>query len=283
MFLRLLSFLSCHAQERDWPDNNMMHRGCVIVLEPVHLSPCGNVSSPQTKFLANAFCSSKKIIQKTEVQPQAFSTLNFLCTLLIKMNASYPSFKVQCLFCSCKVNDVFVMWIDNLLTLEFLPLQIKRDDFQVTCRSSRRWGGGLAPGAVWPEGGFHGGRGRGHFGPTAIYCITTWCFALKRLRTMNEWIREWVNIPWFPPCSKLRVKSFHPTITRVETAHGEFWICTNGHIPRLNCPVDISRQVTVMKRARFTNIALHHHPSLIYNCASLELCLSNTVWMKWEN
>ena len=28
-----------------------------------------------------------------------------------------------------------------------------------------------------------GGRGRGHFHPPAIYCTTTWCFALKGLRT----------------------------------------------------------------------------------------------------
>ncbi len=35
---------------------------------------------------------------------------------------------------------------------------------------------------VWlGGGGFHGGRG--HFGPAAIYCTTTWCFALKGLRT----------------------------------------------------------------------------------------------------
>ncbi len=29
---------------------------------------------------------------------------------------------------------------------------------------------------VWPQGGSMGGRG--HFGPAAIYCTTTWCFAL---------------------------------------------------------------------------------------------------------
>ncbi len=40
-------------------------------------------------------------------------------------------------------------------------------------------GGGLARG-VWPQGGSSHG---GHFGPAAIYCITTWCFALKGLRT----------------------------------------------------------------------------------------------------
>ncbi len=28
-----------------------------------------------------------------------------------------------------------------------------------------------------------GGGGRGYFGLAAIYCITTWCFALKGLRT----------------------------------------------------------------------------------------------------
>ncbi len=32
-------------------------------------------------------------------------------------------------------------------------------------------------------GGQGGGRGRGHFHPPAIYCTTTWCFALKGLRT----------------------------------------------------------------------------------------------------
>ncbi len=58
-------------------------------------------------------------------------------------------------------------------------------------------GGGLAMGGLamgvwlWGGGGFHregrgvpqGGGGRGHFGPAAIYCTTTWCFALKGLRT----------------------------------------------------------------------------------------------------
>ncbi len=29
-----------------------------------------------------------------------------------------------------------------------------------------------------------GGGGRGHFIHLAIYCITTWCFALKGLRTI---------------------------------------------------------------------------------------------------
>ncbi len=42
---------------------------------------------------------------------------------------------------------------------------------------------GVWPGGVWPGGGSGQGGGRGHFGPAAIYCITTWCFALKGLRT----------------------------------------------------------------------------------------------------
>ena len=61
------------------------------------------------------------------------------------------------------------------------------------------WGGGLATvGGVWPQGsgcrggstgggGSHRGEGgRGHFGPAAIYCTTTWCFALKGLRTIKQ-------------------------------------------------------------------------------------------------
>ena len=43
-------------------------------------------------------------------------------------------------------------------------------------------GGGPATG-VWPQGG--GGLGRGHFHPAAINCTTTWCFALKGLRTIK--------------------------------------------------------------------------------------------------
>ncbi len=38
-------------------------------------------------------------------------------------------------------------------------------------------------------GSVHGG-GRGHFGPAAIYCITTWCFGLKGLRTTRT-KRHW--------------------------------------------------------------------------------------------
>ncbi len=35
-------------------------------------------------------------------------------------------------------------------------------------------------------GGFHRGEGtRGYFSPAAIYCTTTWCFALKGLRTTS--------------------------------------------------------------------------------------------------
>ncbi len=44
--------------------------------------------------------------------------------------------------------------------------------------------GGLAAGGVWPRGGVWLWGDRGHFGPAAIYCITTWCFALKGLRTI---------------------------------------------------------------------------------------------------
>ncbi len=35
-------------------------------------------------------------------------------------------------------------------------------------------------------GGSGGGRGRGYFSPAAIYCIATWCFALKGLRTTTN-------------------------------------------------------------------------------------------------
>ncbi len=43
--------------------------------------------------------------------------------------------------------------------------------------------GGLAARGVCPGGG------RGHFGLVAIYCITTWCFALKGLRTITSVVR----------------------------------------------------------------------------------------------
>ncbi len=39
--------------------------------------------------------------------------------------------------------------------------------------------------AVHGRGGLARG-GRGHFSPAAMYCITTWCFALKGLRTMRK-------------------------------------------------------------------------------------------------
>ncbi len=58
-------------------------------------------------------------------------------------------------------------------------------------------GGGAAIGGIWPWGvqvgegfgggeGVKGGGGRGCFIHLAIYCTTTWCFALKGLRTMNR-------------------------------------------------------------------------------------------------
>ncbi len=54
-------------------------------------------------------------------------------------------------------------------------------------------GGGTGHGGVQPWGshrgrGVPGGGGRGHFGPAAIYCTTTWCFALKGHCTMT--------LPW---------------------------------------------------------------------------------------
>ncbi len=53
-------------------------------------------------------------------------------------------------------------------------------------------GGGLAAGGlavgggVWVGVGEGGGGlgGRGYVHPAAMYCTTTWCFALKGLRTM---------------------------------------------------------------------------------------------------
>ncbi len=41
---------------------------------------------------------------------------------------------------------------------------------------------GVRPQGVWVGGGL-GGGGRGHFIHIAIHCTTTWCFALKGLRT----------------------------------------------------------------------------------------------------
>ncbi len=46
-------------------------------------------------------------------------------------------------------------------------------------------GGGLAGGGGWGGGGV-GGGGRGHFIHPAIYWTTTWCFALKGLRTTRR-------------------------------------------------------------------------------------------------
>ncbi len=49
------------------------------------------------------------------------------------------------------------------------------------------WWGGLVGGggSGRGRGSGRGEGGRGHFSPAAIYCITTWCFALKGLRTIN--------------------------------------------------------------------------------------------------
>ena len=38
----------------------------------------------------------------------------------------------------------------------------------------------------WGRGGLAGGGGRGHFSTAAIYCTTTWGFALKGLRTIIQ-------------------------------------------------------------------------------------------------
>ncbi len=51
--------------------------------------------------------------------------------------------------------------------------------------SSRGVWPGESGGLVRGSWGLVGGGGRGHFSPAAIYCITTWCFALKGLRTMR--------------------------------------------------------------------------------------------------
>ncbi len=70
-------------------------------------------------------------------------------------------------------------------------------------------GGGLAMGGLamgvwlWGGGGFHregrgvpqGGGGRGHFGPAAIYCTTTWCFTLKGLCTIRMQRLVWHQAP----------------------------------------------------------------------------------------
>ncbi len=71
-------------------------------------------------------------------------------------------------------------------------------------------GGGSGRG----RGGLAGGRGggRGHFSPADIYCTTTWCFALKGLRTM---ISAHIRIP--PEERKLRVE-FLACSTLVENA-----------------------------------------------------------------
>ncbi len=55
--------------------------------------------------------------------------------------------------------------------------------------------GGILPRGAWAGGGGGelGGGGRGHFHPPAMFCTTTWCFALNGLHTMT-----WVccqNIP----------------------------------------------------------------------------------------
>ncbi len=47
-------------------------------------------------------------------------------------------------------------------------------------------GGSGHRGGLGAGGGSGAGGGRGHFGPAAIYCITTWCFALKGLRTTTS-------------------------------------------------------------------------------------------------
>ncbi len=47
-------------------------------------------------------------------------------------------------------------------------------------------GSGRGKGSGRREGRLVGGGGRGHFSPAAIYCITTWCFAQKGLRTITS-------------------------------------------------------------------------------------------------
>ncbi len=51
------------------------------------------------------------------------------------------------------------------------------------------WGGGLAAGG-FGQGVGGGGGGRGHFHPPAIYCTTTWCFALNGLRTNMDCLKS---------------------------------------------------------------------------------------------
>ncbi len=45
-------------------------------------------------------------------------------------------------------------------------------------------GRGLGRGGGLGEGVWGGGGGKGHFIHLAMYCTTTWCFALKGLRTI---------------------------------------------------------------------------------------------------
>ncbi len=69
---------------------------------------------------------------------------------------------------------------------------------------------------VWVGGGGvgGGGGGRGHFHPAAIYCTTTWCFALKGLCTINK--TELAHVIVFAPGSEgpkhKRIRSAAPPL-----------------------------------------------------------------------
>ncbi len=54
--------------------------------------------------------------------------------------------------------------------------------------------GGMGQGG-WGRGGDQGGGGRGHFIHLAMYCTTTWCFALKGLRTTKGAVMVSVGPP----------------------------------------------------------------------------------------
>ncbi len=94
--------------------------------------------------------------------------------------------------------------------------------------------GGSSQGGVWPGGGWgggglgKGGGGRGHFGPAAIYCITTWCFALKGLRTITS---------GWPSCM-FEIPSLRLSTNTGQVRFGEFAVAnhTDGMKPGLLPP-----------------------------------------------
>ncbi len=83
-------------------------------------------------------------------------------------------------------------------------------------------GGGVWPRGIWIGGsGWVGGSGwggvwlggRGHFSPAAIYCITTWCFALKGLRTTTATTRQGKEA-WRSMCGEQRASQWNGQTSR---------------------------------------------------------------------